>query len=127
MNGFHALAPIVFEPEPVQPEAPRYFAREWVCHAATSVGYEVAGRFMQVAECSGFGHPLDEAVASAAQIVEALNGYPELRAVEAARAHLQHEARYGREVAQRLDELMRRHREGASIEYADLLRVRGDV
>jgi hypothetical protein len=58
---------------------PKYIAREWTCYAETSVGYEVAGRFVQVAECSGFGHPPDEAVASAAQIVAALNGFPELR------------------------------------------------
>lgn len=50
-----------------------YIARPWQCHAATSVGYEVDGGFVQVAECSGFGRTAEDAVRAAAQIVAALN------------------------------------------------------
>jgi hypothetical protein len=50
----------------------------------------------------------------------------EIRA-EQQQAKLEHEARYGREMAQRLDEVMRKHREGHRIDYSDLLHVRGDV
>ncbi len=46
---------------------------------------------------------------------------------QAAAAQLEHEARYGREMAQRLDELMRLHREGHQIVYQDLVDLRGDV
>ena len=53
---------------------PLYIAREWQCHAATSVGYyEVDGKFVQVAECSGFGRSSEEAEQMAAQIAAALN------------------------------------------------------
>ena len=51
-----------------------YIAREWQCHAATSVGhYDVDGKFVQVAECSGFGRSSEEAEQMAAQIAAALN------------------------------------------------------
>jgi hypothetical protein len=42
-------------------------------------------------------------------------------------AQLEHEARYGREVVQRLDALMEAHRDGREVSYADLQAVRGDV
>jgi sulfur carrier protein ThiS len=54
--------------------APNYIARPWLSHAATSVGYEVDGKFVQVAECSGLGRLIEEAEQTAAQIVAALNG-----------------------------------------------------
>ena len=54
-----------------------YIAREWKCHAATSVGYEAAGQFHQVAECSGFGNTSEEAQAMAARIARALNQAPD--------------------------------------------------
>lgn len=58
-----------------------YIAREWQCHAATSVGYyEADGKFVQVAECSGFGRTGVEAERSAAQIVTALNAHGDLLA-----------------------------------------------
>ena len=53
--------------------APNYIARPWLSHAATSVGYEVDGKFVQVAECSGFGRSSEEAERTAAQIAAALN------------------------------------------------------
>jgi hypothetical protein len=53
--------------------APHYIARPWQCHAATSVGYEADGKFMQVAECSGFGNTSEDAEQMAAQIAAALN------------------------------------------------------
>ena len=58
--------------------APIYIARPWLSHGATTVGYEVEGRFQPIAECSGLGHSSEEAERTAAQIVEALNGLPEL-------------------------------------------------
>lgn len=58
-----------------------YIAREWQCHAATSVGYEVDGKFHHVAECSGFGRSAEEAERTATQIVVALNAYADLLAV----------------------------------------------
>jgi len=49
----------------------------------------------------------------------------EIRA-EQAQAILEHQARYGREVLQRLDELLRRMREDRHVPtYSDLLAVRG--
>ena len=53
--------------------APNYIARPWLSHAATSVGYEVDGKFVQVAECSGFGRSSEDAERTAAQIAAALN------------------------------------------------------
>ena len=53
--------------------APNYIARAWQCLAATSVGYEVDRKFVQVAECSGFGRSSEEAERTAMQIVAALN------------------------------------------------------
>lgn len=64
-----------------------YIARDWQCHAATSVGYEVAGQFVQVAECAGLGRSSQEAEQMAAQIVAALNAHADLvaAATQAAR------------------------------------------
>ena len=57
-----------------------YIAREWQCHAATSVGYEIDGHFHQVAECSGFGRSSEEAEQTAALIVAALNAQDDAEA-----------------------------------------------
>ncbi len=50
-----------------------YFARAWACHAPTTVGYEMDGRFFPVAECSGHGYTSVQAEEMAASIVAALN------------------------------------------------------
>jgi hypothetical protein len=51
-----------------------YIARAWLTLGATTVCHEVDGIFQPIAECSGFGNSSEEAEATAAQIVAALNG-----------------------------------------------------
>lgn len=51
----------------------KWEAREWTCHAKTTVGRVVNGTWQPVAECSGLGRPTDEAEKTAALMVAALN------------------------------------------------------
>jgi hypothetical protein len=55
------------------PRGGAWEARAWECHAKTTIGRTVNGKFMPIAECSGLGLPSTEAEQHASMIVSALN------------------------------------------------------
>lgn len=50
-----------------------YIAREWTCHAATTVGQMVDGKFQPLVDCGGFGRSCTDDENLAQQIAAALN------------------------------------------------------